>query len=107
MGCRRPRARLGVPAGGGGPQRGPGLGFTGYAVSWVAARGPARGAADVYVDGELVRRVDLHATTREARSIAFAKHWAANGKHTIEIVNVGTAGHPRIDVDAFIRLVAT
>ncbi len=80
--------------------------FSGYAVSWVAARGPHRGRADVYVDGHLARRIDLHAATPQARSIAFARRWADNGMHTIEIVNLGTAGHPRVDVDAFIRLVA-
>ena len=81
--------------------------FSGYAVSWVAARGPHLGSADVYVDGRLARRINLHATTPLARSIAFARRWANNGMHTIEIVNRGTAGHPRVDVDAFIRLVFT
>ncbi|HEX5578482.1 MAG TPA: glycoside hydrolase family 3 N-terminal domain-containing protein [Candidatus Limnocylindria bacterium] len=81
--------------------------FSGHAVSWVAARGPRRGAADVYVDGQLVRRINLHAATSQARSIVFARRWSGNGTHTIEIVNLGTAGHPRIDVDAFVRLVIT
>jgi beta-N-acetylhexosaminidase len=81
--------------------------FSGFAVSWVAARGPHRGSAEVYVDGNLARRIDLHAATPQARSIAFARRWADNGTHTIEIVNLGSAGHPRVDVDAFIRLVAT
>ena len=81
--------------------------FSGYAVSWVAARGPHLGSADVYVDGQLARHIDLHATTPQARLIAFARRWADNGMHTIEVVNLGTAGHPRVDVDAFIRLVAT
>ncbi|HEX6475300.1 MAG TPA: glycoside hydrolase family 3 N-terminal domain-containing protein [Candidatus Limnocylindria bacterium] len=81
--------------------------FTGHAVSWVAVRGPKRGAADVYVDGHLARRVDLHAATSQARAIVFAKQWPGNATHTIEIVNRGTADHPRIDVDAFIRLVLT
>jgi hypothetical protein len=81
--------------------------FSGFAVSWVAACGPHRGSAEVYVDGNLASRIDLHAATPQARSIAFARRWADNGTHTIEIVNLGSAGHPRVDVDAFIRLVAT
>ncbi len=81
--------------------------FSGYAVSWVAARGPNRGSAAVYVDGHLARRISLHATTPQARSIVFAKRWAGNGTHTLEIVNLGTAGHSRVDVDAFVRLVVT
>jgi hypothetical protein len=81
--------------------------FSGYAVSWVAARGPNRGSAAVYVDGHLARRISLHAATPQARSIVFAKRWAGNGMHTLEIVNLGTAGHSRVDVDAFVRLVVT
>jgi hypothetical protein len=81
--------------------------FTGHAVSWVAGLGPHRGSADVYVDGKFARRVKLYAATSQARSIVFARQWAGNASHTIEIVNLGTEGHPRVDVDAFIRLVLT
>jgi hypothetical protein len=81
--------------------------FSGYAVSWVAARGPHRGSAAVYLDGQFARRINLHAATPQSRSIAFAKRWADNGMHSIAIVNLGTAGHPRVDVDAFVRLVFT
>ena len=80
--------------------------FSGYAVSWVAAKGPNRGSAAVYVDGHLARRISLHAASPQARSIVFAKRWAGNGAHTLEIVNLGTAGHSRVDVDAFVRLVS-
>ena len=59
------------------------------------------------MDGHLASRIDLHAATPQPRWIAFPRRWADNGMHTIEIVNLGTAGHARVDVDAFIRLVAT
>ena len=81
--------------------------FAGYAVSWVAARGPTRGRAAVYVDGVYRKTVNLNSATYHARQIVYAFHWAANGTHTITIVNLGTDGHSRVDVDAFVRLYAS
>jgi hypothetical protein len=34
----------------------------------------------------------------------FSWTWATLGAHTLRVVVVGTAGHPRVDVDAFITL---
>jgi hypothetical protein len=81
--------------------------FTGHAVSWVAGLGPNRGSADVYIDGQFARRVNLHRATSQSRTVVFARQWAGNASHTIEIVNLGTTGHPRVDLDAFIRMVLT
>ncbi|HEY3523118.1 MAG TPA: glycoside hydrolase family 3 N-terminal domain-containing protein [Candidatus Limnocylindrales bacterium] len=80
-------------------------GFDAAAIAWVASRGPGRGSAAVYVDGVYRTTIDLHASSYHARQIVYARHWSSNGHHTIRIVNLGTAGHPRIDVDAFVRLV--
>lgn len=78
--------------------------FTGAGVGWVAYRGPNRGSARVYVDGVLKKTVNLYATTYSAKQVVFAFNWGATGTHKIKIVGLGTAGHPRIDVDAFVRL---
>ena len=80
--------------------------FTGHSVSWVAYRGPNRGAAAVYVDGVYRAKVNLYATGYRSKQVVYAVSWARNGTHTIRIVNLGTRGHPRVDVDAFIRLAA-
>jgi beta-N-acetylhexosaminidase len=79
--------------------------FTGQAVSWVAYRGPDRGSAKVYVDGVYRATVNLYSATYLARQVMYATGWTANGSHSITIVNLGTAGHSRVDVDAFVRLV--
>jgi len=79
--------------------------FTGRAVSWVAALGSSRGQAKVYVDGVYRQTVNLYSATFVARRVVFAATWSVNGSHTIRIVNLGTAGHSRVDVDAFVRLV--
>ncbi len=78
--------------------------FTGTSVSWVAARGPGRGLAAVYVDGTYRATISLASTTYRARQVVYAASWSASGVHTLRIVNLGTAGHPRVDVDAFVRL---
>jgi beta-N-acetylhexosaminidase len=78
--------------------------FTGQAVSWVAYRGPTRGSAKVYVDGVYRATVNLYSSTYLARQVMYATSWTANGSHSITIVNLGTAGHSRVDVDAFVRL---
>jgi GH25 family lysozyme M1 (1,4-beta-N-acetylmuramidase) len=80
--------------------------FSGRSIAWVAYRGPTRGKADVYVDGTLRGTVNLYASTYIAQPIVFVANWAASGTHTLKIVVKGTAGHPRVDVDAFIRLVS-
>jgi GH25 family lysozyme M1 (1,4-beta-N-acetylmuramidase) len=79
--------------------------FSGTSISWVAYRGPSRGSAAVYIDGNYRTTINLYATTYLAKQVVYATSWAANGKHTIKIVCLGTAGHPRVDIDAFVRLV--
>jgi GH25 family lysozyme M1 (1,4-beta-N-acetylmuramidase) len=82
-------------------------GFTGSSVSWVAYRGPNRGSAAVYIDGVYKATVSLYTAYYYSKQIVFAYNWAANGTHTIRIVCLGTSGHPRVDVDAFVRLYNT
>jgi beta-N-acetylhexosaminidase len=79
--------------------------FAGSSVAWVSAIGPSRGSAEVYLDGVYRATVSLHAATAASRRIVYAASWASQGTHTIRIVVVGTAGHSRVDVDAFVRLV--
>lgn len=79
--------------------------FTGRSIAWVAYRGPNRGSAAVYIDGSYRGTVSLYSRYYYARQIVFATSWAANGTHTIKIVCLATSGRPRIDLDAFVRLV--
>ncbi len=78
--------------------------FVGSSVAWVSARGPDRGSARVYVDGVYAATVSLRASTYHFRAVVFARNWRTNGSHTLRIVVAGTAGHPRVDVDAFVTL---
>ncbi|HET7030843.1 MAG TPA: hypothetical protein VFI34_10055 [Candidatus Limnocylindrales bacterium] len=76
------------------------LRFSGRSVAWVAALGPTRGKARVYVDGRLITTVNLHATATTYRRSVFARSWTAVGTHTIRVV----AYTGRLDVDAFLVL---
>lgn len=78
------------------------LAFTGRNVAWVAAAGPDRGTAEVFVDGRLVRTVDLYAAQGQPRLITFSRRWAATGRHEISIRVVGTSGRTRVDLDALV-----
>jgi len=81
--------------------------FSGASVSWVAYRGPDRGSATVYLDGVYYATINNYAAYYYSKQIVYAAHWGVNGTHTIKIVCLGTSGHPRVDVDAFVRLVNT
>ena len=76
--------------------------FTGQKIAWVSAVGPTRGQARIYVDGTFERTVDLRSATPAARRIMAVRSWSSSGRHTLEIRIVGTAGRPRVDVDAFV-----
>lgn len=80
------------------------LHFTGRQVAWVGSRSATRGRASVYIDGHLVRTIDLHSTATYRRQIVFVRTFSSSAAHTIRIVCQGTAGRPAIDVDALLVL---
>ena len=77
---------------------------TGYGLAWVAPVGPTRGKAKIYINGVYAATVDLYSPTSGSSRIVFEKRWSARATRTIVVKVVGTAGHPRVDVDGFISL---
>jgi hypothetical protein len=75
--------------------------FTGSQIAWIASRGPTRGSARVYLDGKAVATISLRSSTGLPRRLVFTHAWSTLGRHKITIRVSGTAGHPRVDVDAF------
>jgi spore germination protein YaaH len=75
--------------------------FTGRGIAWVTTLGPDRGVARIYLDGALVAIVDTNAPAFAFRAVAWARTWAWGGTHTLKLVVAGTAGHARVDLDAF------
>ena len=80
------------------------LTFTGRSIAWTSLLAPTRGSANVYVDGRFISTVNLYSLSTSARRIVFARTWSTSGPHTIKVIVRGTAGHPRVDLDAFIVL---
>ena len=76
--------------------------ISGRSIAWVAATGPTRGSAKIWVDGVYTGSVSLHASSTSYRKVVWSRSWATAGPHTVTLVVVGTSGHPRVDVDAMI-----
>jgi probable HAF family extracellular repeat protein len=77
--------------------------FTGRRVWWIAPMGVGGGKARVFVDGQLKATVDLGVQPGSftRRQTAYQQSWPSSGAHMIRIVVAGTAGRPRVDIDAF------
>jgi hypothetical protein len=78
--------------------------FNGSKVGWLARTGPTSGSARVYVDGVLRATVNLYAPTTGIRKLVYTRSWSTVGNHSLRIVVLGTAGHPRVTIDQFIVL---
>jgi hypothetical protein len=78
------------------------LTFTGRSFAWIGSVGPSRGSAKVYVDGNLVETVSLYSPTTSHRHVLVDLSWGSSASRTIKIVVVGTAGHPRVNIDALV-----
>jgi subtilisin family serine protease len=76
--------------------------FTGRAFAIVAPKGSSRGSARLYVDGRYVATVNLHRSSWTPRIVVAARSWSSSGAHTVRLVALGTRGHPRVDIDAFL-----
>jgi hypothetical protein len=76
--------------------------FKGRSITWVAATGPTRGRARVFVDGRLIRTVDLRARSFHARVAVFSRSWRKPGRHTIRIVVLATAGRRTVSLDELV-----
>ena len=60
--------------------------FRGTGIEWITALGPDQGKAAVYVDGKLVKRVDLSNDARVTAREAFAVDGMKDQQHTLRIV---------------------
>jgi hypothetical protein len=72
--------------------------FDGASVAWAGPVGPTRGKARVIVDGRLVATVDTYRAVFDAREIIWAGA-LEDGRHTVTIQVLGTAGRPTVAVD--------
>ncbi|MFE0426223.1 N-acetylmuramoyl-L-alanine amidase [Streptomyces sp. NPDC058953] len=78
--------------------------FTGRSAGWVVSRAATSGQASIYVDGKLVKTVDLRSTATKFRDVIWSQTWASSAKHTVKIVVTGTAKRPTVTTDGLFYL---
>jgi hypothetical protein len=74
--------------------------FTGRSIAFVTTRASNRGQVRIFLDGTLQTTLDLGGATT-FRSVAWQRTFTNSAVHTVKLEVVGTAGRPRIDLDAF------
>jgi len=81
------------------------LRFVGNGVKWIGTRGPDRGVASVFLDGEFQTKVDQYSKDREILVELFSMTGLPYGPHTIMIKVDGSRNEKssgdRVDIDAF------
>jgi hypothetical protein len=77
--------------------------FSGKVVSFATTTGPTRGILNLAVDGTAAGSVDLASTTTtKNRRVVWSHTFATDSMHTLTLTVAGTAGRPRVDIDAFL-----
>jgi hypothetical protein len=73
--------------------------FTGRSIALVGPVGPTRGRAAIYLDGVMVRTIDLGARHFDPRRTVFSKTWRAAGTHRLVLRVLGTKGRAAVSLD--------
>jgi hypothetical protein len=76
--------------------------FTGVKVAVITTLGSNRGSASIKIDGGAAATMNTNASTTTTADIAFSSGNYAKASHTLVLTNLGTSGHSRVDVDAFV-----
>ncbi|MDZ4169825.1 MAG: SpoIID/LytB domain-containing protein [Coriobacteriia bacterium] len=78
--------------------------FKGTRVLWTGTVGPAYGMADVYIDGERVKTVDLYRAESATKRSLFSDYGLTDGEHRLDIRVLdrrhASSKGSRVDVDA-------
>ncbi len=78
------------------------LKFYGDRVTWIGTRGPTQGKAAVYLDGKLIKVIDLHTAVRHFRVKLFTMSLSKVAMHYLTIKVLGPPGHPVVTIDGFL-----
>jgi hypothetical protein len=76
---------------------------SGVRLALLMPKGPNRGTAALYIDGVYKAALNTYSATKVNGKITYQLLLTGTATHTVKIVNLATAGHPRIDVDATIN----
>jgi hypothetical protein len=78
--------------------------FSGREIGIVSARGPHNGVMGVYVNGALVRTIDLHAATWQPRQVVAGLSLPLTGRVTISNATPAAAANKDVHVDGLVML---
>ena len=78
--------------------------FSARSIALVSDLGPGSGKAAISIDGRRVAVINLHSSAARYREVVFAKQFSDQTRHRISVTVLGTAGHPRVDIDAFLTI---
>jgi hypothetical protein len=73
-------------------------------IGFVTTKAASRGSFRVYIDGVLKATVSAYSATTAYRQVVYQYTFPTRGTHSMKIYVLATAGHPRVDVDAFLVL---
>jgi hypothetical protein len=73
-------------------------------IGFVTTKAASRGSFRVYIDGVLKATVSAYSATTAYRQVVYQYTFPTRGTHTMKIYVLGTSGHPRVDIDAFLVL---
>lgn len=71
-------------------------------VGLVMEKAPNRGRIQILVDGVRRASPDTYSAKPKHRSVVWISTLRGSGSHTVTVVNLATAGRPRVDVDAML-----
>ena len=71
-------------------------------IGLVVTKGPKMGRAQIYIDGKYVETVDAHSSKTKARQLIYYKGFSKTGTHWLKVVNLGTPGRARFEVDGVV-----
>jgi hypothetical protein len=77
---------------------------TGREIALVMPVSSTRGSFAITVDGVSHGTVSAYATSARSRQVLWRATFPTSVTRTIEIRNLGTAGHSRVDLDAVLVL---
>ncbi len=78
--------------------------LSGVAVAWISTVGPTRGSARVYADGSYQGIYTTYRSSAVYRRVITGRTFTSTATHTYRVEVRGSAGHPRVDLDAFVVL---
>jgi predicted phage tail protein len=78
--------------------------FSGRTVGFVAYQASTLGSVKVYIDGVYRAAVSEYASSTAWRRMIYVRAFTSLGTHTIKLVCAGTAGRPKINLDALVVL---